>query len=131
MHADKRTRVLPISLLVEVKTNKVFQEKNTWSVTHTPLARNLIFKPPNLVFFQNRKVANFDEVPKSKRDERQCSLFVCVEYSTPMATNYEGFERYLPVSENQLREYHEKGAQNRCFPGNGSNLHIFLSLLVL
>ena len=39
------------------------------------VARNLIFKYSDLVFLQNRKVATFDELYISKRDEEATFLF--------------------------------------------------------
>ena len=65
--------------------------------------------------FQNRKVATFDDMPKSKREEDATFLFVYVQYTTQTVTNYKDFKRSLPVSENQLRENHENLHQNMCF----------------
>ena len=58
------------------------------------------FKPREFVFFQNRKVATFDDMHKSKREEDTTFILVYVQYTTQTVTNYKGFERSLPVSEN-------------------------------
>ena len=79
------------------------------------LVRNLIFKPQEFVFFQNRKVATFDDMPKSKREEDATFLFVYVQYTIQTVPNCKGFKRSIPVSENQLRENHENRPQKMCF----------------
>ena len=63
----------------------------------------------------NQNVATFDERPNSKREEVATLLFLYMQYSTQMVTNYKGFERYLLVSENQLRENHENRLENQYF----------------
>ena len=62
----------------------------------------------DFVFFENRKVVEFDELPKSKRDRLQSFPFVCVHYMTQIPTTIKGFDRSLLVSENQLGENYEK-----------------------
>jgi len=54
-------------------------------------------------------------MPKAKREEDATFFFEYVQYTTQTATNYKGFERSIPVSENQVRENHENQHQNRCF----------------
>ena len=119
VHTEKCRRLLLKSWQVAVETIESFQKKNGWSVTQPLLARNFIFKPRELVCFQNRKLATFDELPKWKREEDGTSLLLYVQYMTPVVPNYKGFERSFPVSENQLHENHENRPQNRCFPVGG------------
>ena len=51
----------------------------------------------------------------SKGEKEAAVVFVYMQYSTLIATNYKGFERSLLMSENHLRENHENQLQNRYF----------------
>ena len=79
------------------------------------LARKSIFKLSKMVLFENRKVADSDELGKSKRDEQWTFSSARMLYMTQVVTNYKGFKISSLISENQVGENHEKSLKNDTF----------------
>ena len=59
------------------------------------------------MFFANGKLLDFDELPKSKRQEQRTFPSEFILFMTQIVTNYKGFIRTLPRFEYYVRENHE------------------------